>query len=271
MWLPSSTKWRALENRVPKRALASFSWQTPRASDIECCSWDSVSYKSVCSPDETNNWNRVHGWWLQRFTEACLACWSVSFPLQSPHGVQPLNMTCPQQLQTTRDILVGKSFWEEREKINVNRKAPMEWTQTDIALTETWPNSNSFVHSHPFPLLHMPLKLRPNSQAALATGSPSRSRLQPVSFPSNHKLISSSLAWTVAGCFALAGILFEECLWHAWPLHMPTGMHPQESHLIPFRKTRSLTPYLATSSVPVRKNRASQPFLNKDQGQSNAL
>ena len=48
--------------------------------------------------------------WLQRFMEACLASCSASFPPQSPHSIQPINLTCPQQLQTTRDILVGKSF-----------------------------------------------------------------------------------------------------------------------------------------------------------------
>lgn len=87
--------------------------------------------------------------------------------------------------------------------------------ETDVALTETQPNSNSFVCSHPFPLSHMPLKLRANSQAALTTRSPPWSRLQPAPLPQQPRTHQSSLAQTVAGCFVLAGILCEGCLWHA--------------------------------------------------------
>lgn len=91
--------------------------------------WDRVLSMGVCLLEKPQllwmkqKMETVHSWWLQRFTEACLACCSASSPLQSPHDIQPINMTGPQKLQTTRDILVGKSFWEEREEIKCQQES----------------------------------------------------------------------------------------------------------------------------------------------------
>lgn len=114
----------------------------------------------------------------------------------------------------------------------------MEHKDTDVALTETQQKSNSFVLSHPFPLSQVSLKLRPNSQAALATRSHSWSRLWAAPLPQKPRTHQSSLAWAMAGY--LAGILSEERLQQAWPLRMPMGMCPQESVISPLSERQGL-------------------------------
>lgn len=91
-------------------------------------------------------------------------------------------------MSTTTSNHEGHPRWEIVLRGKREEKCQQESThgtdkETDVALTETQPNSNTLVHSHPFPLSHVPLKLKPNSQAALATRSPPWKKLQPAPLP----------------------------------------------------------------------------------------
>lgn len=178
-------------------------------------------------------------------------------------------MTGPQQLQTTRDILVGKSFWEEREKIKCQQESSHWKRQRDRQRFDR----DTTKQEQLCPLAiqtSLPQPSYSNDKVSLIQTSPAG---LDGGFPSPATTNSSVL--TSLDC----GRMFFTCLYAGWgmPLvwmaraeaHGP--MHPRESVISPLSERCLLHHPLLPALSQSRRARSSQPLLNKDQGQSSII